>query len=140
MERTLKVIQSTISSNARIPTKTPLTGDFIAWHIQKTRIYQLTQKEQNINLCTKSKTINTQVKAISASQKITRMDICSCFLDVNLTQKSELDLNKRTASKPQTIQTGWCFLENTALVLRQKQQNHYKIHRLQTVLKLATLS
>ena len=28
MERTLKVIQSNISSNAWIPTKAPLTGDF----------------------------------------------------------------------------------------------------------------
>lgn len=58
------------------------------------------QKEQNINLYMKTKIINMYVKAISVSQKITRMDICSCFLDVNLTQKYELGLNKRTASKP----------------------------------------
>lgn len=47
----------------------------------------------------KSKIINTYVKAISASQKITRMDICSCFLDVNLTQKFELGLNKKNCIK-----------------------------------------
>lgn len=42
-----------------------------------------------------SKIINTYMKAISASQKITRMDICSCFPDVILTHEFEWPKQKK---------------------------------------------
>lgn len=66
----------------------------------------------------KNKIINTYVKVISVTQKITGLEICSCLPDINLTREFWVGLNKKkTGSKHSTIHAGWGFLENTALIL-----------------------
>ena len=67
----------------------------------------------------KNTTISTYVKAISVTEKITRLDFCSCFPGVNSIHKSGFGLNKRTASKHQTIHTGWASLKILPSYLRR---------------------
>lgn len=56
-------------------------------------------REENTNLPMKKKIINTYVKAISVTQKITRLKFCSCFPGVVLTHVFGVGLNKRRTAK-----------------------------------------
>lgn len=69
----------------------------------------------------KNKIISIYVKAISVTQKITKLEIHWCFPDVNLTHECSVGWPKQKDSVKAsgTIHTGGGFLETFVLTLMQ---------------------